>query len=98
MANPNVIQSVEHYGIAPRDYSNSDYQSLVVAETALLQTYGATNYTGVRFDNYAGIVVVLPPSPIYNPSEARYDGIAPIDLQPKIDPPYPWEIPNATYY
>lgn len=92
MANPNVANSVEHYGLSPREYSSSDYRSTVVARTSINQDYKASEYSGTEFRNYAGIVSVGIGSPIYLPSEPAYNAIAPMFLMPTVNAPYPWEI------
>lgn len=96
--NGNPVNAQEHFNLSPREYSASDYHSLVVASAQVKQAYCSSWYTGTEFRDYAGTVYISPPTPIIIPSEARYDGIAPMQLQPTINPPYPWEVRNATYY
>lgn len=98
MANGNVVNSVEHYGLAPEQYSNSQevkyygYLQDTVAEAASKQTYlpGMT-YSPFQFRDYAGLFLITPSNPIIIPSDRAYQGIAPMELQPSIDVPYPYQ-------
>ena len=99
MANGNVINSVEHNGLSPYDYSNRQelayYDNLQQNFSPVSdQTYLPFQYNQFRFDDYAGIFVISPPNPIIIPSEPAYNGIAPMKLMPTIDPPYPYDLVN----
>ena len=67
------------------------YNALVGVAAIPEQTYLPSSYTGLEFKDYAGIVYITPPDPIIIPSRQRYDGIAPMRLQPSINPPYPYD-------
>jgi len=96
MANGQVINSVEHWGLSPEQYSVKpelvEYNGLRKFSNAIPeQTYLQSSYTGLEYKDYAGIVYIVPPNPIYIPSRSRYDGIAPMNLMPSINPPYPYD-------
>lgn len=98
MANGYPLNNLEHDNLTPREYSlpierrlASAYGSQVI-DAVGKQTYLPSEYTGVRFDDYAGIVFITPPVPTILPNIPLYNGIAPLGLQPQIDPPYPYEV------
>lgn len=97
MANGNVVNSVEHYGESPFDYSIKEqlqYYADIQHNFSPVadQTYlPGMNYNPLRFDDYAGVFIYTPPNPIILPSNRAYNGIAPMSLMPKIDYPYPYE-------
>ncbi len=95
MANGIAANNQEHGGLAPEQYSNrqeiEEYNALRTSSPIENQTYLQSSYSGVEYKNYAGIVVISPPNPIVIPSRQRYDGIAPMRLQPSINPPYPYD-------
>ena len=97
MANGNPINNLEHDNLSPVDYSNGIerkyYNALPQSQVTTMrdQTYLRTYYDQFEYRNYAGDVFIMPPYPIYLPKINVYNGIAPMQLQPSIDPLYPWE-------
>ena len=95
MANGNPLYNQEHNNLPPVDYSvpqeRKIYNALGMSNAISEQTYLPSSYSGVEFRDYAGIVYISPPNPIIIPSRQRYDGIAPMKLQPSIDPAYPYD-------
>lgn len=95
MTNGNPIFNQEHNNLSPREYSvreeNAIYNALQMNDALLQQTYLPSTYSGLEYKDYAGIVYISAPNPIIIPSRSRYDGIAPMKLQPSLDPPYPYD-------
>jgi hypothetical protein len=95
MANGNPLNNQEHNNLTPFEYSNPSelkiYNALSRSSATFDQTYLQSTYTGLEFKDYAGIVYISPPNPIIIPSRQRYDGIAPLSLQPSINAPYPYD-------
>lgn len=97
MANGNPLNNLEHNNETPFEYSLPIERSYAnasgsqVANAIPKQTYLASEYTGVIFNNYGGIVIMNPPVPTILPHIPIYNGIAPVGLMPQIDPPYPYE-------
>jgi len=97
MANGNPLNNIEHWNQSPAEYSvpqeRKYYDAIDNNNAVLKQTYLPSTYTGLEFRDYAGVVYISPPNPIIIPSRSHYDGIAPMSLQPSINPPYPYD-PN----
>lgn len=97
MANGNPLNNLEHNNLSPKEYSVPQERAIYPAYSAgeihtfSKQTYLRTEYNPFKYDNYAGTVYIAPPNPIYLPKINVYNGIAPMRLQPSINPLYPWE-------
>lgn len=100
MGNGRVIAGQEHFDLTPFEYSNDQEREQAAAlETAPApekQTYLPFWYNSFRYLNYAGIFIFTPPNPVIIPSRRAYNGIAPMRLQPTINPPFPYEL-NTNY-
>ncbi len=95
MANGQPLNNIEHWNQSPEQYSvpqeRKIYNALGNNDAVLQQTYLQSTYSGVEFRDYAGVVYISPPNPIIIPSRSHYDGIAPMNLMPSINPPYPYD-------
>lgn len=97
MANGNPINNLEHNNLSPVEYSIPQeialYSFLTAQQKASFaeQSYLRTYYDEYNYTDYAGAVFIMPPNPIILPKINVYNGIAPLDGQPQIDPPYPWQ-------
>lgn len=98
MAYANALQSIisgnEHNGLAPLQYSESNY---VPAFTTGYYRFNLIGYcqskiNPYKYDNYAGTFRTKLVRPTIVPDVgSNYTGIAPYDLMPTLNLPYPYE-------